>query len=197
MLQSFSVLTGTFQRLLVLFKGFVLRVQKSFFCLSAWRSHIVPHSRGLASLFQSFLRFFRICIQEPVFCSKLPGFSGRFARFLLIYIVIKGPPCRRMHNSPFGSVLFFPLHLLQGQPDRHCQHRQHADQAYGHGTQHIVIGICRVRQHLRQCRNGVERSMRNSRYPDAFRFLVKDIQQSVEGKADHAPYHQPQQGAPR
>ena len=40
------------------------------------------------------MRFFRICIQEPVFCSKLPGFSGRFARFLLIYIVIKGPPCR-------------------------------------------------------------------------------------------------------
>ena len=42
---SFSVLTGTFERSLVLFKGFLLGLQKSFFCLSAWRSSIIPHSR--------------------------------------------------------------------------------------------------------------------------------------------------------
>ena len=40
---SFSVLTGTFERSLVLFKGFLLGLQKSFFCLSAWRSNIIPH----------------------------------------------------------------------------------------------------------------------------------------------------------
>ena len=42
---SFSVLTGTFERSLVLFKGFLLSFQKSFFCLSAWRSSIIPHHR--------------------------------------------------------------------------------------------------------------------------------------------------------
>ena len=47
----FSVLTGTFQRLLVLFKGFVLRFQKSFFCLSAWRSSIIPHPGALVNTF--------------------------------------------------------------------------------------------------------------------------------------------------
>jgi hypothetical protein len=41
--RSFSEQTGTFQRLLVLFKGFLLRLWKSFFCLSAWRSSIIPH----------------------------------------------------------------------------------------------------------------------------------------------------------
>ena len=135
--RNFSASIGSFQR---------LRAEASevILCLSAWRSHIVPHSRGFGKpFFQSFLRFFRICIQEPVFCSKLPGFSGRFARFLLIYIVIKGPPCRRMHNSPFGSVLFFLLHLPQGQPDGHGQHRQHANQTNGHRAQHRIIGSFR------------------------------------------------------
>ena len=41
--RGFSEQTGTFQRLLVLFKGFPLRLRKSFFCLSAWRSSIIPH----------------------------------------------------------------------------------------------------------------------------------------------------------
>ena len=36
------------------------------------------------AFFQSFLRFFRICMQEPVFCSKLPGFLGRFAHSFLL-----------------------------------------------------------------------------------------------------------------
>ena len=59
MLQSFSVLTGTFQRLLVLFKGFVLRLQKSFFCLSAWRSSIIPHLPPSVNTFrQVFSMFF-------------------------------------------------------------------------------------------------------------------------------------------
>ena len=40
-----------FQRLLVLFKGFLLRFQKSFFCLSAWRSSIIPHPAALVNTF--------------------------------------------------------------------------------------------------------------------------------------------------
>ena len=48
---SFSVLTGTFERSLVLFKGFLLRFQKSFFCLSAWRSSIIPHTGALVNTF--------------------------------------------------------------------------------------------------------------------------------------------------
>ena len=40
---NISVSAGIFERLLVLFKGFVLRLRKSFFCLSAWRSSIIPH----------------------------------------------------------------------------------------------------------------------------------------------------------
>ena len=44
-----------FERLLVLFKGFVLRLQKSFFCLSAWRSSIIPYSPALC---KCFFRFF-------------------------------------------------------------------------------------------------------------------------------------------
>ena len=58
----FSVLTGTFQRLLVLFKGFVLRLQKSFFCLSAWRSSIIPHLppsvNTFRQVFSCFFKFF-------------------------------------------------------------------------------------------------------------------------------------------
>ena len=48
---SFSVLTGTFERSLVLFKGFLLSFQKSFFCLSAWRSSIIPHHRMIVNTF--------------------------------------------------------------------------------------------------------------------------------------------------
>ena len=78
----FSVLTGTFQRLLVLFKGFVLRLQKSFFCLSAWRSHIVPHSRGFGKpFFKVFCAFFAFVYRSQffapnfrVFRAGLPGF---------------------------------------------------------------------------------------------------------------------------
>ena len=51
----------TFQRLLVLFKGFLLWLRKSFFCLSAWRSSIIPHppppcQHFLTDFFHSFLR---------------------------------------------------------------------------------------------------------------------------------------------
>ena len=63
MLQSFSVLTGTFQRLLVLFKGFVLRLQKSFF-VSALGAQIEYHtSRLLSTLFGKFFLSFLQSLQ--------------------------------------------------------------------------------------------------------------------------------------
>ena len=55
---SFSEQTGLSWRLLVLFKGFLLRFQKSFFCLSAWRSSIIPYPgenvNTFSHLFSSF-----------------------------------------------------------------------------------------------------------------------------------------------
>ena len=64
--QSFSEQTGTFQRLLVLFKGFLLRLQKSFFCLSAWRSSIIPHSRLIVNtFFHLFWLFFDFLFSQP------------------------------------------------------------------------------------------------------------------------------------
>ena len=52
------MLTGTFQRLLVLFKGFLLSFQKSFFCLSAWRSSIIPHPGALVNTFRHLFSIF-------------------------------------------------------------------------------------------------------------------------------------------
>ena len=49
--KSFSEQTGTFKRSLVLFKGFVLNLKKSFFSLSAWRSSIIPHPGALVNTF--------------------------------------------------------------------------------------------------------------------------------------------------
>ena len=75
--RSFSEQTGTFQRLLVLFKGFVLRLQKSFFCLSAWRSHIVPHLRGFGKpFFKVFFAFFAFVYKNQFFAPDLPGFRA-------------------------------------------------------------------------------------------------------------------------
>ena len=65
---SFSVSAGTFQRLLVLFKGFLLSFQKSFFCLSAWRSSIIPHPGALVNTFwHLFSKFFAQGKNPPVF----------------------------------------------------------------------------------------------------------------------------------
>ena len=61
MFQNLSNLFGISQRLLVLFKGFSLRLWKSFFCLSTWRSSIIPHTRTFVNtfllLFSSFFAF--------------------------------------------------------------------------------------------------------------------------------------------
>ena len=86
--RNFSASIGSFQRLPAEASEVILLSQRLALTYSTTFKGVWQ------AFFQSFLRFFRICIQEPVFCSKLPGFSGRFARFLLIYIVIKGPPTR-------------------------------------------------------------------------------------------------------
>ena len=84
--KSFSEQTGTFERSLVLFKGFVLSLKKSFFSLSAWRSHIVPHSRGFGKLFFKVFRLFSLFVyNSQFFVSNRPGF-GYISRRFPIYI---------------------------------------------------------------------------------------------------------------
>ena len=72
---SFSVLTGTFERSLVLFKGFLLRLQKSFFCLSAWRSSIIPYAGPLC---KPFLHFFRLFLRFVYISQFFAQFQGLF-----------------------------------------------------------------------------------------------------------------------
>ena len=58
---SFSALTGTFGRLLVLFALLPAGTQKSFFCLSAWRSSIIPYAGPDVNTFlQVFSGFFAL-----------------------------------------------------------------------------------------------------------------------------------------
>ena len=93
--QSFSVLTGTFQRLLVLFKGFRPRFQKSFFCLSAWRSSIIPH---LPPSVNTFRQVFEEKFEFSSFLSFAADFSSK-----------KGPPAL-LHRRPFFLYyLYEPL----------------------------------------------------------------------------------------
>ena len=56
---GFSALAGTFGRLLVLFALLPAGTQKSFFCLSAWRSSIIPYAGPDVNTFlQVFSGFF-------------------------------------------------------------------------------------------------------------------------------------------
>jgi len=64
-----------FQRLLVLFKGFLLSFQKSFFCLSAWRSHIVPYRNYFC---KPFLHFFRLFLRFVYIIQFFAQFQGMF-----------------------------------------------------------------------------------------------------------------------
>ena len=67
--RNLSNLFGVSWRLLVLFFGFSLRLRKSFFCLSAWRSSIIPHARPFGNpFFQLFRPLFSLCLFLLVFC---------------------------------------------------------------------------------------------------------------------------------
>ena len=87
--RSFSEQTGTFLRPLVLFKGFPLWLRKSFFCLSAWRSSIIPHppppcQHFLTDFFHSFLRAPQNSSKPQ---EKLRRNSVPFFQCLFIYIM--------------------------------------------------------------------------------------------------------------
>ena len=59
-LESLSHSCRTFSRLLVLFSLLLAETRKSFFCLSAWRSSIIPHHRPDVNTFLLlFFKFFR------------------------------------------------------------------------------------------------------------------------------------------
>ena len=90
---NISVSAGVFERLLVLFKGFVLRLQKSFFCLSAWRSSIIPHSRFPVNTFWQ------------VFWKK-SEFSS-FSCILQIAGTKTGRPCIPAQAACFYTILLF------------------------------------------------------------------------------------------
>ena len=86
-----SVSTGVFQRLLVLFKGFLLSFQKSFFCLSAWRSSIIPHTGTVVNTFwHLFSNFFAERVGAKLQPQRtLSGIAQRlrgFSPILLHYI---------------------------------------------------------------------------------------------------------------
>ena len=94
---SFSVLTGTFERSLVLFKGFLLRLQKSFFCLSAWRSHIVPYRNYFC---KPFLHFFRLFLRFVYISQFFARFEMAFWPFFH-HFCAKQPP----HKTCSGCCL--------------------------------------------------------------------------------------------
>ena len=71
----FSALTGTFGRLLVLFALLPAETQKSFFCLSAWRSSIIPYAGPLCKPFlQVFCSFFAFGLFSQFFSPFYPVF---------------------------------------------------------------------------------------------------------------------------
>uniref|UniRef100_UPI003FEEAA70 hypothetical protein n=1 Tax=Faecalibacterium prausnitzii TaxID=853 RepID=UPI003FEEAA70 len=82
---GFSALTGTFGRLLVLFALLPAETQKSFFCLSAWRSSIIPYAGPDVNTF-------------------LQVFSGFFALtqigFILLDSLCKASRHRRQNKNP-------------------------------------------------------------------------------------------------
>ena len=89
--RSFSEQTGTFRRLLVLFKGFLLRLRKSFFCLSAWRSHIVPHSTPFGKPFFKLFRHFSFFVYKVQFFIANKDRFGYISYFLPTYTYYKYP----------------------------------------------------------------------------------------------------------
>ena len=72
---GFSALAGTFGRLLVLFALLLAGTQKSFFCLSAWRSSIIPYAGPLCKPFlQVFCSFFAFGLFPQFFSPFYPVF---------------------------------------------------------------------------------------------------------------------------
>ena len=113
---NISVSAGVFERLLVLFKGFRLRFQKSFFCLSAWRSSIIPHPGALVNTFwQVFSMFFanHSGVRKSTRFECPPLRTGHLQRQLLLSLqpAQNGPFTRWavMTGSRCGPVPDFPI----------------------------------------------------------------------------------------
>ena len=113
---NISVSAGVFERLLVLFKGFVLRLQKSFFCLSAWRSSIIPHLPPSVNTFwQVFSMFFanHSGVRKSSSFECPPFRAGHLQRQLLLSLqpAQNGPFTRWavMTGSRCGPVPDFPI----------------------------------------------------------------------------------------
>jgi len=114
--RSFSEQTGTFQRLLVLFKGFLLRLRKSFFCLSAWRSSIIPHPPPPCQHFLTdFFQFLCSIKALPVFhpFQDVPFFLTRQCTE------------RIMESSPY-PVLYSYTYSIREKRHVLCQHPRRA-----------------------------------------------------------------------
>ena len=73
---GFSALAGTFGRLLVLFALLPAGTQKSFFCLSAWRSSIIPYAgpdvNTFLQVFQVFSRWLKSASSSWILCVMRP-----------------------------------------------------------------------------------------------------------------------------
>ena len=115
-LESLSHSCRTFSRLLVLFASLLAETRKSFFCLIAWRSNIIPHHRPDVNtfllLFSSF--FFSLQKSSPgrpptpplrPRPQRLPLPRGDYGAIYYIYIICKqgGPnhdPYRQSRQHP-------------------------------------------------------------------------------------------------
>ena len=105
-----------FQRLLVLFKGFLLWLRKSFFCLSAWRSSIIPHPPPPCQHFLTdFFQFLCSIKALPVFhpFQDVPFFLTRQCTE------------RIMESSPY-PVLYSYTYSIREKRHVLCQHPRRA-----------------------------------------------------------------------
>ena len=98
---GFSALAGTLGRLLVLFALLPAGTQKSFFCLSAWRSNIIPYAGPDVN---TFLQVFQ------VFSRRLKSASSSWIlqakSFVLYNVLYKGAQYRRWPLLPCGKHYF-------------------------------------------------------------------------------------------
>ena len=83
-LESLSHSCRTFSRLLVLFALLLAETRKSFFCLSAWRSSIIPHHRPDVNTFLLLFSSF-FALTEIGFI--LLHFSGRDSLSVIMYYI--------------------------------------------------------------------------------------------------------------
>ena len=113
---GFSALAGTFGRLLVLFTLLPAGTQKSFFCLSAWRSSIIPHLPPSVNTFRQVFSMFFVNhsgVRKSSSFECPPLRAGHLQRQLLLSLqpAQNGPFTRWavMTGSRCGPVPDFPI----------------------------------------------------------------------------------------